>query len=80
MVQSLFGKSKETGALIVSINGGFNLAGRFLFGIVSDYIGRKTCYLITLGTQSIILAVMGVILSTRTYWAFLLVVWVLSSW
>jgi len=79
MVQALFHQSKEVGALVVSINGGFNLAGRFLFGILSDRVGRKFCYLITLGTQSIILACMGVIMSTHTYWAFLMTVWLMSS-
>ncbi|KAF9295227.1 hypothetical protein BGZ74_010915 [Mortierella antarctica] len=75
----IFGHSKDSASTIVSINGGFNLVGRLLFASLSDRIGRKNSYMIMLGSQSIILACLPVIMYTNTNWAFLATVWILTS-
>jgi len=79
MVTDIFERSTEEAATVVSINGGFNLGGRLFFSIASDYVGRKTCYLVMLTTQLIILGVFTAITVTKTYWAFLLTMWVLTA-
>jgi len=79
MVTDIFGQSPEAATIAVSINGGFNLAGRLLFSISSDYVGRKNCYVIILTTQLIILIAFCFITWSRTYWAFLLTMWTLTA-
>ncbi|KAI1297424.1 hypothetical protein EDD11_007138 [Mortierella claussenii] len=75
----IFGQSKDNASTIVSINGGFNLVGRLVFASLSDRIGRKNSYLIMLGSQVVILACLPVIMANKTNWAFLMVVWILTS-
>ncbi|KAG0313690.1 hypothetical protein BGZ99_008648 [Dissophora globulifera] len=75
----IFGHNKGSASTIVSINGGFNLVGRLMFASLSDRIGRKNSYLIMLGSQVVILATLPIIMRTNTNWAFLMVVWILTS-
>ncbi|KAI8598635.1 oxalate/formate antiporter [Dissophora ornata] len=75
----IFGHDKDHASTIVSINGGFNLAGRLIFAALSDCIGRKNSFLIMLGSQAVILACLPVIMTTNTNWAFLMVIWILTS-
>lgn len=78
MCINVFEKSPDTAATVVAINGGFNFVGRLMFSSLSDVIGRKPSYLVMLGIQVVILAVLPLILVTRNYWAFLLVIWTLT--
>ncbi|KAF9579908.1 hypothetical protein BGW38_003643, partial [Lunasporangiospora selenospora] len=78
MVTNVFEKSADTAATVVAINGGFNFVGRLMFSSLSDVIGRKPSYLVMLGTQVVILAVLPLIFVTRNYWAFLLAIWTLT--
>lgn len=64
---------------IISEVGAFNLGGRFLYGVLSDKIGRKLCFLFTLLSQFIILLSMWAILEARNYPAFLFCIWFLAS-
>ncbi|KAF9425877.1 hypothetical protein BGZ94_007144 [Podila epigama] len=75
----IFGHSKDSASTIVSINGGFNLVGRLLFAALSDKIGRKNSYVLMLGSQSMVLACLPIIMRTNTNWAFLMTVWILTS-
>ncbi|KAF9351008.1 hypothetical protein BGX26_010881 [Mortierella sp. AD094] len=75
----IFGHSKDTASTIVSINGGFNLVGRLAFASLSDRIGRKNSYFIMLSSQAIILVCLPLIMKSNTNWAFLMVVWFLTS-
>ncbi|KAF9204958.1 hypothetical protein BGZ59_000767 [Podila verticillata] len=68
----------DTASTVVAINGGFNFVGRLMFSSLSDVIGRKPSYLVMLGTQVVILAVLPLIFVTRNYWAFLLAIWTLT--
>lgn len=84
MVENLFDKPKagyNSSTMVVSVNGGLNLAGRFFFSLLSDKIGRKTVYLISLCTQAIIVGCMDPILMNKpgTYWAFVILIWILSA-
>ncbi|KAG0229594.1 hypothetical protein BGW41_002985 [Actinomortierella wolfii] len=78
MCINIFDKSADTAATVVAINGGFNFVGRLMFSSLSDVIGRKPSYLVMLGTQVIILALLPLIFVTRNYWAFLLAIWTLT--
>lgn len=80
MVTDIFvNKSAEHASTVVAINGGFNLSGRIFFSLLSDYIGRKNAYIGTLSCQLIILASFTFITITRTYWAFLMSMWILAA-
>ncbi|KAG0317932.1 hypothetical protein BGZ97_004647 [Linnemannia gamsii] len=78
MCINVFDKSADTASTVVAINGGFNFVGRLMFSSLSDVIGRKPSYLVMLGTQVIILAVLPLIFVTKNYWAFLLAIWTLT--
>ncbi|ORX90969.1 MFS general substrate transporter [Basidiobolus meristosporus CBS 931.73] len=79
MITDLFGYDKDSAATIVSINGGFNLFGRIFFSTISDFVGRKTCFLSMLIIQIIVMATFSVITTTHTYWAFLLTMFALTA-
>ncbi|KAG0348400.1 hypothetical protein BG005_011550 [Podila minutissima] len=79
IVVDIFNKSPATGATIVSINGGFNLAGRLFFATASDKLGRKTCYIIMLVVQVIVLATLPTIMENQNYPAFLAAIWMLTA-
>ncbi|KAF9202139.1 hypothetical protein BGZ49_007662 [Haplosporangium sp. Z 27] len=78
MCINVFEKSADTASTVVAINGGFNFVGRLMFSSLSDVIGRKPSYLVMLGTQVVILAVLPLIFVTKSYWAFLLAIWSLT--
>ncbi|KAG0374793.1 hypothetical protein BGX24_009922, partial [Mortierella sp. AD032] len=78
MCINVFEKSADTAATVVAINGGFNFVGRLMFSSLSDVIGRKPSYLVMLGTQVVILAILPLIFVTKNYWAFLLAIWTLT--
>ncbi len=79
IITDVFGKSANTASTIVSVNGAFNLGGRLIFSIVSDYIGRKNCYVIMLTAQLIILGCFSTIVSSNAYSTFLIAVWILTA-
>ncbi|KAF9195381.1 hypothetical protein BGZ50_004757 [Haplosporangium sp. Z 11] len=79
IVKDIFGKDAPTAATIVAINGGFNLAGRLFFSTVSDRLGRKNSFFVMLCSQVVILAALPTIMEKRVYWAFLLVIWILTA-
>lgn len=56
IVTDIFGRGKDEAASVVAINGGFNLAGRLIFSLFSDFVGRKNCYVFMLSTQARILS------------------------
>ncbi|KAF9134015.1 hypothetical protein BGW39_008359 [Mortierella sp. 14UC] len=79
IIKDIFGKDESTAASIVAINGGFNLVGRLFFSTVSDRLGRKNLFFVMLLSQVIILASLPTIMEKRVYWAFLLVIWILTA-
>ncbi|GJJ69544.1 MFS transporter, OFA family, oxalate/formate antiporter [Entomortierella parvispora] len=79
IVMDIFGKDGATAATIVAINGGFNLGGRLFFSTVSDKLGRKNSFFVMLLSQVVILATLPVIMERQVYWAFLLVIWILTA-
>ena len=79
MVTDIFGKTREEASTIVSINGGFNLLGRLFFAVVSDLLGRKTCFWIMLTTQLCIVASFSFITSSGAYWSFVVAMWILTA-
>ncbi|KAG0019758.1 hypothetical protein BGZ81_009614 [Podila clonocystis] len=79
IVVDIFGKSQAWGATVVSINGGFNLAGRLFFATASDKLGRKTCYIIMLVVQVVVLATLPTIMEKQNHTAFLIAIWLLTA-
>lgn len=79
MITDIFGKSAEHASTVVAINGGFNLSGRIFFSLLSDYIGRKNSYILMLTSQLIILTSFYFITTTKTYWLFLLTMWIIAA-
>ncbi|KAF9319326.1 hypothetical protein BG003_009407 [Podila horticola] len=79
IVKDIFGKDEATAATIVAINGGFNLGGRLFFSTTSDRLGRKNAFFVMLASQVVILGSLPIIMEKRVYWAFLLVIWILTS-
>jgi OFA family oxalate/formate antiporter-like MFS transporter len=63
------------GATIVAVSSLFNGAGRFLWGAVSDRIGRSQTFRVMLGSQIVVFAILVI---TGSPWVFaVLVCWVL---
>jgi len=79
MITEIFEQSADTASTVVAVNGAFNLGGRLIFSIVSDYIGRKNCYIIMLTTQLIIIGVFSIITTSKAYWTFLITMWILTA-
>ncbi|KAF9093019.1 hypothetical protein BGX27_001681 [Mortierella sp. AM989] len=79
IIGDIFGKDANTATTIVSINGGFNLAGRMFFAAASDRLGRKNAYIVMLAAQVIILATLPTLMETRNYPAFLAFIWILTA-
>ncbi|KAF8929402.1 oxalate/formate antiporter [Dissophora ornata] len=79
IITGIFGQTGSTAATIVSINGGFNLAGRLFFSTVSDRLGRKTCYVFMLVAQVAVLASLPTILESKNYHAFLAAIWIMTA-
>ncbi|KAG0033459.1 hypothetical protein BGZ81_008412 [Podila clonocystis] len=79
IIKDIFGKDEATAATIVAINGGFNLGGRLFFSTISDRLGRKNAFFVMLASQVVILGSLPTIMEKRVYWAFLLVIWILTS-
>ncbi|KAK3810417.1 MAG: oxalate/formate antiporter [Linnemannia elongata] len=79
ITKDIFNKDEATSATIVAINGGFNLGGRLFFSTMSDRLGRKNSFFVMLLAQVVILAALPTILEKQVYWAFLLVIWVLTA-
>ncbi|KAJ2725830.1 hypothetical protein GGI07_001037 [Coemansia sp. Benny D115] len=78
MINRLFGKDSKEGKapplpayIAVSIEGGFNMFGRVMVGLLSDNIGRKSTFLILLLTQIIVLICIPVTIHTGNFWGFL---------
>lgn len=79
MITEIFGQTAEHASTVVAINGGFNLSGRIIFSLMSDYIGRKNVYIVMLTTQVLILSTFYFITTTKTYWLFLLTMWIIAA-
>ncbi|KAJ1958231.1 hypothetical protein IWQ62_004932 [Dispira parvispora] len=78
MVVDIFGKSPDVASTIVAANGGFNLAGRLAFSILSDYIGRKTCVLTCLVVQCVVIGIVSISLDERIYGLYIALIWIAS--
>ncbi|KAJ2698023.1 hypothetical protein FB645_005762 [Coemansia sp. IMI 203386] len=82
MINRLFGRESEfprdppiPAYIAVSIEGGFNMFGRVMVGLVSDNIGRKATLLILLLTQIIILICVPITVDNGSFWWFLVLIW-----
>ncbi|EFA78665.1 oxalate/formate antiporter [Heterostelium album PN500] len=79
MIQDIFGQSKSTASMVVSVNGGFNLFGRLAFATTSDLIGRKVIFIFTLTCQAIIVGLLPTLTREHEYVAFIVVIWLLTA-
>jgi MFS family permease len=88
MCTTLFGKTADQGADIVSINGVFNCVGRLLFPLISDVIvrrfnvehafGRKCLFYYGLASQITIIAIVPTLIKNESYTAFVVLVFLLT--
>ncbi|KAJ2449558.1 hypothetical protein EV183_004835 [Coemansia sp. RSA 2336] len=62
--------------IAVSIEGGFNMFGRVLTGVLSDFIGRKTTFMLLLTIQIIVISFVSVAIHAESFWGFLTLVWI----
>ncbi|KAN0053026.1 hypothetical protein ACTA71_012507 [Dictyostelium dimigraforme] len=76
MCQNMFGKSKVVGAMVVSVNGAFNLFGRLMFGLISDKFGRKKCYIAMLTIQCFSVGFLIKAMKDLNYEAFIGLIWI----
>ncbi|MGA2974509.1 MAG: OFA family MFS transporter [Spirochaetia bacterium] len=66
------------GATLVAISSLFNGGGRFLWGVVSDRIGRSQTFRVMLGSEIVVFALLVI---TRNPWVFaVLVCWILMCY
>ncbi len=78
MITQLFSKDPNEAATMVSINGALNLFGRLFFSTISDKIGRKTCFLIMLTAQTIVVVTFPIYTEQKMYGTFLLCMFTLT--
>lgn len=78
MITQLFLKDPDEAATMVSVNGALNLFGRLFFATLSDKIGRRSCFIIMLTAQTIIVATFSLYTEEKIYWAFLLCMFALT--
>ncbi|KAN0026091.1 hypothetical protein ACTFIV_007071 [Dictyostelium citrinum] len=76
MCQNMYGKSKVVGAMVVSVNGAFNLFGRLIFGFISDKFGRKKCYIAMLTIQCFSVGFLIKAMKDLNYEAFIGLIWI----
>ncbi|KAJ1864849.1 hypothetical protein LPJ73_000165 [Coemansia sp. RSA 2703] len=83
MISRLFGNESKAAKdppipayIAVSIEGGFNMFGRVMVGLLSDNIGRKATFLILLSLQIVILIFLPVTINNGSFWGFLVLVWI----
>ncbi|KAJ2901296.1 hypothetical protein GGI21_004714 [Coemansia aciculifera] len=61
--------------MIVMIEGAFNASGRLLMGWASDWAGRRRTFLFVISLQIIIVACLIFVIPQRTFWPFVVLVW-----
>ncbi|CAI5734325.1 unnamed protein product [Hyaloperonospora brassicae] len=88
MCTTLFDKTADEGANIVSINGVFNCVGRLLFPLISDLVvrrskvehafARKCLFFVGLASQITIIAIFPTLIRNESYTAFVALVFLLT--
>lgn len=78
MITQLFAKDPNEAATMVSINGALNLFGRLFFSTISDKIGRKTCFLIMLTAQTLVVVTFPIYTEQKMYGTFLFCMFTLT--
>ncbi|PIA17484.1 MFS general substrate transporter, partial [Coemansia reversa NRRL 1564] len=83
IIDGLFGKGRKDPRdpplaeyVAVSIEGGFNMIGRVMVGLLSDVLGRKTTFLMLLLTQIVVLIFIPITIRADSFWGFLALIWV----
>ncbi|ORZ33795.1 major facilitator superfamily domain-containing protein [Catenaria anguillulae PL171] len=81
MVKSIFGLSADSAAIIVAVNGLFNVAGRAGFGAISDKLGRSRVWMAVALTQCLGLGLVVASIETEvgSVGMFCAGVWILTS-
>eukprot|EP01134_Creolimax_fragrantissima_P007476 CFRG7476T1 len=77
--QKQFGKDSDFAADMVSINSAFNLVGRLVYGGLSDGVGQRPLFIVSLAYQSIVCFVVPAFLHSGNFWGYVVCIWVLSS-
>ncbi|KAF2071393.1 hypothetical protein CYY_007287 [Polysphondylium violaceum] len=78
MVQDLFAKDAKTAAMVVTVNGAFNLVGRLAFGFASEKIGRKQSFNVILTMMVLIFWILTRVITEHSYGGFVALIWLYS--
>jgi len=78
IIIDVFGKTAEQASTVVSVNGAVNFAGRLLFSISSDYVGRKNCFILMLTTQVVILGCFSTMTNVKAFLPFWISIAIIS--
>ena len=71
MMQDLFGKSPTEAASIVAVISLFNAGGRLVWASASDYLGRRTTYLVFFALQLVLFLLIPRFAAGGAWWPFL---------
>lgn len=77
--QKQFGKDMSFAADMVSINAAFNLAGRLVYGAISDRTGQKPILVVSLFYQTLACALVPTFIHHGAFWPYAISIWLLSS-
>ncbi|KAJ2784904.1 hypothetical protein H4R18_000829 [Coemansia javaensis] len=76
MTTNMFGAAVPVPvATVVTIEGAFNAGGRLLSGWISDTLGRRRTFMSVITLQIIIVACLLLVIPQRTFWPFVVLVW-----
>ncbi|KAK5578401.1 hypothetical protein RB653_008071 [Dictyostelium firmibasis] len=78
IVQDVFGKDAQTAAMVVTVNGAFNLVGRLAFGFASEKIGRKESFNVILTMMVLIFWIVTRVITDHSYGGFVALIWLYS--
>eukprot|EP00123_Amoebidium_parasiticum_P018944 comp24324_c1_seq12/m.45876 comp24324_c1_seq12/g.45876 ORF comp24324_c1_seq12/g.45876 comp24324_c1_seq12/m.45876 type:complete len:555 (-) comp24324_c1_seq12:339-2003(-) len=77
--QQQFGKDADLASTVVSVNSGFNLTGRVMMGLTSDFFGRKPLFMVSLVFQAIIVLCAPTMIMNNAFWPYVICMWFLSA-
>eukprot|EP01134_Creolimax_fragrantissima_P007473 CFRG7473T1 len=77
--QQQFGKDADFSANMVSINSAFNMAGRLAYGGLSDKVGQRSLFILSLAYQAIVCYAIPSFIHSGNFWGYVVCIWILSS-
>lgn len=79
MITVVFHKSEKEASNVILVKGCFDLGGRILFPLLSDYLGRKNTYFVMLTSQIVVLTGFYFVTISNSYWCFVMSMCVVAT-